>query len=136
MNDFLGSMGLSRKSACSAPTCSIATKTLPDSHQRREHYRRHYWTRHGSAIRNEKTGEESTELAIYGYDKKSGVFSAKGDSGALVVDGLGRMVGLLTGGTSKPLTETLDVSYATSLWWLLPRIKAKYPHADLIRKTF
>jgi len=89
-----------------------------------------------SFVRNEKTGEESTELAIYGYVKKSGVFSAKGDSGALVVDGLGRMVGLLTGGTSKPLKETLDVSYATSLWWLLPCIKAKYPHADLIRKTF
>jgi len=93
-------------------------------------------TRMRSFVRNEKTGEESTELAIYCYNKKFGAFSAKGDSGALIVDGLGRMVGLLTGGTSKPLTETLDVSYVTPLWWLLPRNKAKYPHADLIRKTF
>ena len=89
-----------------------------------------------SFVRDEMTGEESTELAIYGYNKKAGVFSAKGDSGALVVDGLGRMAGLLSGGTSKPLTETLDVSYVTPMWWLLPRIKAKYPHADLFRETF
>ena len=85
-----------------------------------------------SFVRDDDTKEESTELAIYNYNKKSGVFSAKGDSGSLIVDGLGRMVGLLHSGTSKAGLEA-DVTYATPIWWLWPRIKAKYPHADLNR---
>ncbi|KAF8642055.1 hypothetical protein AX16_009711, partial [Volvariella volvacea WC 439] len=89
-----------------------------------------------SFTRDDKTGEEFIELAIYNYDKNSCVFSAKGDSGSLIVDGLGRMAGLLTGGSYKTLTATADVTYATPMWWLWARIKAKYPHADLFRTTF
>jgi len=89
-----------------------------------------------SFVRDYVTGEESTELAVYNYDKDSNSFSAMGDSGSLIVDGLGRMAGLLTGGTSKSNLETVDVSYATPLWWLMLRIKAKYPHADLFRQAF
>lgn len=49
--------------------------------------------------------------AIYNYDNKSGVFSAPGDSGSIIVDGLGCIGGLLTDGTGK--TETSDATYAT-----------------------
>ena len=82
---------------------------------------------------SDESGLESVELAIYNYNKKSGPFSAKGDSGSLVFDGLGRMVGLLHSGNSKnPLTST-HVTYATSAWWLVNRIKVRYSHADLYR---
>lgn len=87
-------------------------------------------------VRDDATGEESIELAIYNYTKGSGVFSAKGDSGSLIVDGLGRMAGLLTGGTSKGGSDRASVTYATPIWWLWGRIKEKYPHADLYRTTF
>jgi len=89
-----------------------------------------------SFVRDDDTGDESIELAVYNYDRKSGVFSAKGDSGSLIVDGLGRMVGLLNGGSSKAGLVGTDVTYATPLWWLWLMIKAKYPHADLYRDTF
>jgi hypothetical protein len=59
-----------------------------------------------SFVRDDDTGEESMEWAIYNYDNKSGVFSAPGDSGSIIVDGLGRIGGLLTGGTGK--TERSD----------------------------
>ncbi|KAH8115251.1 hypothetical protein DFH11DRAFT_1688466 [Phellopilus nigrolimitatus] len=48
----------------------------------------------------------SMEIAIYPYSHKDGAFSAPGDSGSIVVDGLGRIVGLLTGGSGK--TDSTD----------------------------
>ena len=86
-----------------------------------------------SFVRDDDTKEESKELAIYNYDKSSGVFSAKGDSGSLIVDGFGRMVGLLNGGTAKAGLKSADVTYAIPMYWLWPRIKAKYKYADLNR---
>jgi hypothetical protein len=67
-----------------------------------------------SFVRNEVTGEESREWAIYNYDNESGVFSKPGDSGSIIADGLGQIGGMLTGGTGK--TETSDVTYATPMW--------------------
>ncbi|KAF5370697.1 hypothetical protein D9758_002097 [Tetrapyrgos nigripes] len=49
----------------------------------------------------DEDGVESIELAIYNYVKMVGPFSAKRDSGSLIFDGLGRMVGLLHSGKSK-----------------------------------
>ncbi|KDQ53459.1 hypothetical protein JAAARDRAFT_424691 [Jaapia argillacea MUCL 33604] len=69
-----------------------------------------------SFVRDDQTGQESMEWAIYNYDNKSGAFSARADSGSIIVDGLGRIGGLLTGSTGK--TETSDVTYATPMWWL------------------
>ncbi|KAG9086926.1 hypothetical protein FRC06_002815 [Ceratobasidium sp. 370] len=86
-----------------------------------------------SFVRDDVTGQESMEWAIYNYDNKSGVFSAPGDSGSIIVDGLGRLGGLLTSGTGK--TETSDVTYATPMWWLWPRIKPHFPHAHLYPVT-
>ncbi|KAH8108684.1 hypothetical protein DFH11DRAFT_1862160 [Phellopilus nigrolimitatus] len=86
-----------------------------------------------SFVRDDETGQESMEWAIYNYDNKSGVFSAPGDCGSIIVDGLGRIGGLLTGGTGK--TETSDVTYATPMWWLWPRIKQHFPNAHLYPTT-
>jgi hypothetical protein len=81
-----------------------------------------------SFVRDDDTGEESTD-----YDNQSGAFSAPCDSGSIIVDGLGRIGGLLTGGTGK--TETSDVTYATPMWWLWPRIKKQFPDAHLYPVT-
>jgi hypothetical protein len=86
-----------------------------------------------SFVRDDDTAQESMEWAIYNYDNNSGVFSALGDSGSIVVDGLGRIGGLLTGGTGK--AETSDVTYATPMWWLWPRIKQHFPNAHLYPTT-
>jgi hypothetical protein len=78
------------------------------------------------------THQTSMEWAIFPYDKKSGVFSALGDSGSIIVDGRGRIGGLLTAGAGKTCTESLDVTYATPFFWLFPRIKANgFPNAHL-----
>ncbi|KAI9460356.1 hypothetical protein F5148DRAFT_1286879 [Russula earlei] len=62
----------------------------------------------------------SKEWAILPYDSKSGQFSDRGDSGSIIVDGLGRIGGLLTGGGATPF------------FWLLPRIQAGgFPNAHV-----
>ena len=59
----------------------------------------------------------SKEWAILPYDKKSGPFSDGGDSGAAIVDGHGRLGGIVTGGTSY--SSSLDVTYAPPIDGLL-----------------
>ena len=81
-------------------------------------------------------GVESVELAIYNYNKKSSPFSAKGDSGSLIFDGLGHMVGLLHSGKSRNSFTGAHVTYATPIWWLVGRIKERYPHADFNRTAW
>jgi len=76
-------------------------------------------------------GQESIELAIYNYNKQSGDFSAKGDSGSLIVDGMGNMVGILHSGMPKDASS--HVTYATPAWWIVKQIRVKYPHADFFR---
>ena len=78
----------------------------------------------------DEDGVESMEIAIYNFDKRSGPFSDKGDSGALVFDYRGRMVAMLHSGKSKSGLTSPHVTYCTPVWWLIPRIKEKYPHAD------
>ncbi|KIJ11506.1 hypothetical protein PAXINDRAFT_157284 [Paxillus involutus ATCC 200175] len=80
------------------------------------------------------THETSMELAIYPYGNKDGAFSAPGDSGSIIADGKGRIVGLLTGGAGQ--TDSTDVSYATPFYWLFDeRIKAHFPNAYLYPVT-
>jgi hypothetical protein len=59
----------------------------------------------------DELGVETIELAIYNYDKQSGVFSAKGDSGSLIFDGMGHMVGILHSRMAKGGSS--HVTYAT-----------------------
>ena len=58
-----------------------------------------------------KHGVESVELAIYNYSKEADPFSAKGDSGSLIFDGLRRMVGLLHSRKSKRGQSLRHVCY-------------------------
>jgi hypothetical protein len=76
------------------------------------------------------THHTSREWAILPYDSKSGAFSALGDSGAIIVDGLGRIGGLLTGGSGQ--TVSSDVTYATPFFWLMGRIQDNgFPQAHI-----
>ncbi|KAM6489864.1 hypothetical protein JOM56_013416, partial [Amanita muscaria] len=51
-----------------------------------------------------------------------GAFYTLGDSGSIIADPMGRIVGLLTGGSGQ--TDSTDVTYATPFYWLLDeRIK-------------
>ena len=76
------------------------------------------------------THQTSMEWAIRNYDNKSGVFSAPGDSGSIIVNGLGRIGGLLAGGSGK--TGSSDITYVTPWFWLFQRIKANgFPNAHL-----
>jgi len=79
----------------------------------------------------DELGKESRELAVYNFDKQSGDFSAKGDSGSLIVDGMGNMVGILHSGMPKGMSN--HVTYATPAWWIVQQIRVKYPHADFFR---
>ncbi|KAI0669159.1 hypothetical protein C8Q78DRAFT_992809 [Trametes maxima] len=65
--------------------------------------------------------KKSKEWAIIPFDNKSGPFSAKGDSGSVIVDGAGRLGSILTGGA--------DVTYATPGSFVLKVINAYQPLA-------
>jgi len=73
------------------------------------------------------THRTSMEWAILAYNHKAGAFSAPGDSGAIIVDGMGRIGGLITGGTGQG--EYTDITYATPFYWVLQRIQASFPEA-------
>ncbi|KZT25965.1 hypothetical protein NEOLEDRAFT_1156078 [Neolentinus lepideus HHB14362 ss-1] len=79
-------------------------------------------------------GVESMELAVYNYDKQSGSFSDKGDSGSLVFDGMGHMVGIVHTGMWKGLWN--HVTYATPAWWAIEQLKLEYPHPEFNREAF
>ena len=68
---------------------------------------------------------KSLEIAVLPYDKSHGKFSDVGDSGSVVLDRGGRIVGILTGG-SGPTDET-DITYLTPYWWVEEQVKAKFP---------
>ena len=63
----------------------------------------------------DELGVESIELAIYSYDKEPSPFSAKGDSGSLIFDSLGKMVGILHSG--MPRGTSSHVTSATPAWY-------------------
>jgi len=56
------------------------------------------------------------------YNSKSGAFSENGDSGGVIVDGLGRIGGLLTGGAASVDTPSEDITYATPINFLIKRM--------------
>ena len=84
-----------------------------------------------SFVRDCKNGVEGTsmEMAIYPYSYRDGAFSAKGDSGSIVVDGQGRIVGMITAGTGS--TDSTDVTYLTPYFWLEERVKQAFPNSYL-----
>ncbi|KAH7889041.1 hypothetical protein F5I97DRAFT_1935411 [Phlebopus sp. FC_14] len=74
----------------------------------------------------------SMAWAILPFDDKSGPFSAKGDSGSVVVDGVGRIGGILTCGSSA--TDISDVTYVTPLSFVLETIRGYKPLAKAYPK--
>jgi hypothetical protein len=80
------------------------------------------------------TAVRSMGWAIVSYDQKSSVFSAPGDSGAIIVGGKGRIGGLIIGGTGSP-TKSLDITFATPFYWLMKRIQTRFPNAHLYQPT-
>jgi hypothetical protein len=66
---------------------------------------------------NDGQAKTVKEWAILPFDSKSGTFSAKGDSGSVIVDKRGRIGGLLTSGAGT--TKSTDITYATPISFLL-----------------
>ena len=75
----------------------------------------------------------SMAIAIYSYRYENSydkwIFSAPGDSGYIVVDGLGRIVGMITGGSGS--TKRTDVTYVTPYFWIEEQIKKVFPDSHL-----
>lgn len=62
----------------------------------------------------------SKEVVILPRDSKSGTFSVRGDSGSAVIDGEGRLAGLITAGSG--VSEDFDCTYVMSINFLLQRM--------------
>jgi len=76
---------------------------------------------------------DALEFIICGYDTKTGKndrFSDKGDSGSMVVDRLGRLIGLLMG--SGGPTSATDKTYITPFYGLKDQIAKKFKDACLL----
>ncbi|KAJ7147595.1 hypothetical protein C8R43DRAFT_889571 [Mycena crocata] len=71
------------------------------------------------------TKQTSIEIAVLAYDNTRGRFSGPGDSGSIVLDRDGRIVGMITGGAGPK--DEIDITYLTPYWWVEKEIKAKYP---------
>ncbi|KIO20232.1 hypothetical protein M407DRAFT_30084 [Tulasnella calospora MUT 4182] len=71
----------------------------------------------------------SREIAVYSYSKTDGPFSAPGDSGSIVVNWQGRIIGQIHAGAGS--TDSTDVTYLTPFHWLLEQIKKAFPDAFL-----
>ena len=71
--------------------------------------------------RKTRLGEASKAVAVLPRSSDSGAFSAPGDSGAAVVDGKGRVCGILAGGDGA--SDMLDVAFVTSIQFLLARLR-------------
>jgi len=73
--------------------------------------------------------KSTMEWAILQYDKNSSPFSLAGDSGACVVDGRGRLGGIITSGAGW--VDGFDVTYASSINSIMVDVRAKFPRAHL-----
>lgn len=71
--------------------------------------------RYGKGLRG-----TSMELAIHGLEE-SGRFADHGDSGSFVVDGKGRVVGMITGGVGD---DGFDVTYVTPAEFIFDQIRS------------
>lgn len=74
--------------------------------------------------------QESIELPIFNHEDELGTFARRGDSGSLIVDILGRFVGLLTGGTNEG-TDGSGITYATPFEWVWELVCKEFPGANL-----
>ncbi|KAG8817317.1 hypothetical protein FRC19_011436 [Serendipita sp. 401] len=73
--------------------------------------------------------ETSMEIAVLPYGNANGPFSASGDSGSIVLDRNGRILGMLNGGAGS--TNRTDVTYLTPYWYIEQEIKKYFPDSFL-----
>jgi hypothetical protein len=73
--------------------------------------------------------ETSMEIAVLPYGNMNGPFSAPGDSGSIVLDRNGRILGMLTGGAGT--THRTDVTYLTPYWYIEQEIRKSFPKSFL-----
>ncbi len=77
--------------------------------------------------------QTSTEIAIVSYGRAKGhsgePFSRKGDSGSIVLDRAGRILGMVTGGAGN--ADSMDISYATPYGYLDKKIREAFPKSFL-----
>ncbi|KAF9778340.1 hypothetical protein BJ322DRAFT_1092749 [Thelephora terrestris] len=74
-------------------------------------------------------GKMSKEVVVLPRNSKSGPFSERGDSGSVVIDGTGRVCGILTGGDGA--TDVSDCTFVTSINFLIKRLAAFGIHANI-----
>lgn len=67
-------------------------------------------------------GEMSRELAVLPRNSTSGPCFDPGDSGSVVVDGAGRICGIITGGDG--ITDDLDYTFVISINFIVKRLHA------------
>ncbi|KIJ92019.1 hypothetical protein K443DRAFT_13941 [Laccaria amethystina LaAM-08-1] len=72
--------------------------------------------------------EISNQRAILPFDNVAGHFSARGDSGFAIVDGAGRMGGIITSGAGS--TDSFDVTYATPIEFVMKSMHANQVLAE------
>ena len=63
------------------------------------------------------------ELAIITFDSKSNAFSVRGDSGSAIVDGEGRIAGIITGRSGTTISS--DITYATPAHFIYEQLVAR-----------
>ncbi|KAG8816620.1 hypothetical protein FRC19_011909 [Serendipita sp. 401] len=81
----------------------------------------------------DQLGQVSKEITVLPRSYKSGAFSKPGDSGSAVVDGKGRIAGLLIGGAGSTEASESDCTYLTSINFLLKRMSEQHGlQADLL----
>lgn len=78
---------------------------------------------------HKELSKSSIEVCVLPRGSWSGPFSGKGDSGSVVVDGNGRIAGLLTGGSGD--AHMANCSYLTSINFLTKRMLMHGLEADL-----
>ncbi|KAI0246256.1 hypothetical protein BJV78DRAFT_1364965 [Lactifluus subvellereus] len=71
---------------------------------------------------NGVAGKMSKEVSVLPRNSKSGPFSVSGDSGSVVIDAMGRICGILTGGDGA--TDVSDCTFVTSINFLVKRLAA------------
>jgi hypothetical protein len=77
------------------------------------------------------SGNESWEIAIFNHGHKSRDFSAEGDSGSLVFNAQGEMVGIVHSAMTSG-----HITFATPAHFVIEQIKSRYPYADFERVEF
>ncbi|KAI6094909.1 hypothetical protein F5141DRAFT_1191569 [Pisolithus sp. B1] len=71
----------------------------------------------------------SMEIAVLPYGSMNGPFSAPSDSGSIVVDRNGDILGMVTGGAGAAYRN--DITYLTPYWWIEEEIKKHFPNSFL-----